>query len=105
MVPFLIWTNYDSPEQEVELTSLNYLSTMALEQAGISLPPYYQFLSDMQECIPAMNARSYYSKSLGTYQEFEYATGEEAMWLHQYEMLQYNGMFDREHRSEVFYSY
>ena len=34
-VPFFIWTNYDTPEETVDITSLDYLSTMALERAGI----------------------------------------------------------------------
>ena len=36
-VPFFVWTNYDSESKDVELTSLNYLSTMALQQAGIEI--------------------------------------------------------------------
>ena len=34
-VPFFIWTNYESESKQVEITSLNYLSTLALERAGI----------------------------------------------------------------------
>ena len=33
-VPFFIWTNYETETEEVPITSLNYLSTMALERAG-----------------------------------------------------------------------
>ena len=60
-VPFFIWTNYDTPEETVEITSLNFLSTMALQRAGIDLPPYYQFMADLMEVVPAINARGYYS--------------------------------------------
>ena len=62
-VPFFIWTNYDTPEETVDITSLDYLSTMALERAGIELPAYNKFLADMQEVVPAINSRGYYSKS------------------------------------------
>lgn len=61
-VPFFVWTNYDSESKDVELTSLNYLSTMTLQQAGIELPAYNQFLADLQEEIPAMNSRAFYSR-------------------------------------------
>ncbi len=37
-VPFVIWANYDIPEQTVEKTSLNYLGRYLLEAAGIDLP-------------------------------------------------------------------
>ena len=35
----------------------------------------------------------------------EDATGEEAEWIANYEILQYNNMFDGKDRSEVFFPY
>lgn len=55
-IPFFIWTNYESTEVELPVTSINYLSTLALERAGIELPAYNQFLADMMETIPAINS-------------------------------------------------
>lgn len=104
-VPFFIWTNYESEEAEVEITSLNFLSTMALERAGIALPAYNQFLSDMREVVPAINARGYYSKSEGKFIHVEDAKGGEAEWIKNYEILQYNNMFDRKDQSELFFPY
>lgn len=104
-VPFFIWTNYDSPEETVEITSLNYLSTMTLERAGIDLPPYNQFLADLREQIPAINARGYYSLNNDTYLTVEDASGKEAEWLRRYEILQYNAMFDEKDRSNLFFPY
>ncbi len=104
-VPFFIWTNYESEEKEVELTSLNYLSTMALEKAGIELPAYNQFLKEMMAVIPAMNARAYYSTTEGGYLHYEDAgTSPEAKWLEKYETLQYNNLFEDEN-SNVFFPY
>ena len=34
VVPFMIWTNYDTEEETVEITSLNYLSAMMMEKAN-----------------------------------------------------------------------
>lgn len=104
-VPFFIWTNYESEEETVEITSLNFLSTMALARAGLKLPPYNQFLSDMMEVVPAINSRGYYSKSEGRFKHLEEATEEEAEWIHDYEILQYNNMFDRKGKSDVFFPY
>lgn len=104
-VPFFIWTNYESEEESVEITSLNYLSTMALERAGIALPAYNQFLADMSEVVPAVNSRGYYSKSQRKFIHLEEAAGEEAKWLADYEILQYNNMFDEKGKSEVFFPY
>lgn len=102
-VPFFIWTNYESEASEMEITSLNFLSTLALERAGLELPAYNQFLADMMEVVPAINARGYYSKSTGRFKHVEDATGEEAEWLSDYEILQYNNMFDKRGRSSVFF--
>lgn len=102
-VPFFIWTNYDTPEENVEITSLNFLSTMALERAGIDLPPYYQFMSDLREIVPAINARGYYSLEAGRYLHVEDALGKELEWIKKYESLQYNGLFDLKNTSNIFF--
>ncbi len=102
-VPFFIWTNYDTPEENVEITSLNFLSTMALERAGIDLPPYYQFMSDLREVVPAINARGYYSLEAGRYLHVEDALGKELEWIKKYESLQYNGLFDLKNTSSIFF--
>ncbi len=104
-VPFFIWTNYESETKEVPITSLNYLSTMALEKAGIALPAYNQFLADMMETVPAINSRGYYSKQHGCYMHLDEADGEEAEWIQKYQMLQYNNMFDKKKQSKLFFPY
>ena len=104
-VPFFIWTNYDTPEETVDITSLNFLSTMTLERAGIELPAYNKFLADMMEPVPAVNSRGYYSKEKQCYQHIDDATGEEAEWIKNYHMLQYNSMFDKKGRSNLFFPY
>lgn len=103
-VPFFVWANFDIPEQTVECTSLNYLGRYLLEAAGIDLPPYYRFLSDMEQAIPSLNAHGYYSLSQQTYLPLAEAEGEEALWLNRYAIVQYNGMFDRDGRSDVFFA-
>lgn len=103
--PFFIWTNYDTEEETVEMSSINYLSTLALERAGLPLPAYNQFLRDMMEYVPALNSRGYYSISEGTYKYFEDAEGEEADWINKYQILQYNNMFDLDDQSELFFPY
>ncbi|MBQ8519529.1 MAG: LTA synthase family protein [Agathobacter sp.] len=87
-VPFFIWTNYDTPEETVEITSLNYLSSLALERAGIDLPAYNQFMLDLMEVVPAINARGYYSLEKEKYLHVEDALGKELEWIKKYESLQ-----------------
>ena len=86
-------------------TSLNYLSTMVLDKAGLPLTPYHKFLEDLQTKVPAMNSRGFYSTQDGEYKHYVDATGEEKEMLDQYQILQYNDMFDKKNRSDVFFSY
>ena len=102
-IPFFIWTNYKSGSGDVELTSINFLSTMLLDRAGIALPPYQRFLADLMEVVPAMNARAYYSKSEGRFLHYGEGAVEEEVWLERYRVLQYNGLFDRKNQSKVFF--
>lgn len=104
-VPFFIWTNYPTESQTVDYTSFNYLSTMVVQRAGFELTPYQKFLNDMMQTIPAMNSRGYYSKEQGGFIHYSQATGDEKEFLDNYEVLQYNDMFDKNNKSKVFFSY
>ena len=103
MVPFFVWANFDIPEQTVECTSLNYLGRYLLETAGLELPPYYQFLKELEQAVPAVNALGYYSISQQTFLPLEDAQGEEAKWLNDYAMVQYNNLFDQKNRNSLFF--
>lgn len=102
-VPFFIWANYDIEEYTLEQTSLNYLAGHLLDAAGIELPPYYQFLRDTEETIPAINAFGYYSKAQGRLLPLDEAQGEEAEAIWRYECVQYNNMFDSKNRNRIFF--
>ncbi len=102
-VPFFIWTNYDSEAETVERTSLNYLHTLAYEKAGIGGSAYDLFLEELQEVIPSMNGRGYYSLSKKRFLHYADAEGEEAEWIRKYKILQYNCMFGKSDRSEFFF--
>ena len=104
-VPFVIWTNYDTREITGMLTSLNFLGTFALQRAGIGLPAYNQFLAELMEHVPAMNARAFYSMTQKKFLHYDKAEGEEKQWIDWYKALQYNEMFDKKNRSEWFFPY
>lgn len=102
-VPFFIWTNYDSQEEEVELTSLNYLSTYVYKKAGLSLPSYNRFLEDVEAVFPAMNAYGFFSARDNTFYSLQEAEGEEKEVLDQYWNVEYNSLFDKKHRNNIFF--
>ena len=101
-VPYVVWTNYDSPEQTPPLTSLNYLSNYVFEAAGIPLPPYNQYLRQFQQTVPVVNNLGYYSPSAGRFLTLDEAAGEEAAVLSLYDQLEYNALFDSKNRLPMF---
>ena len=104
-VPFFIWTNYDTDATTIDCTSLNYLSTLTLERANIELPAYNKFLTEMMKTVPAINSRGYYSETTKQFEHLENAIGDEAKWIKNYNILEYNSMFDKDNRSDVFFPY
>lgn len=92
-VPFMIWTNYDIEEENVELTSLNYLSTVMMKKAGIGLTPYFSYLDSLKEKIPAINFYGYYSNEKGTLVRKSEASGDEKAVMEEYRFLQYYNVF------------
>ncbi len=105
IVPFFIWANYDIPSEQIELTSLNYLSRYLLETAGIDLPPYYAFLKEAEEHIPAINMYGYLSLAKSAFIPIDEAEGDEAKWLNDYYTLQYNALFDDNPNEDLFGQY
>ena len=99
-VPFFIWTNYDSEEKTVELTSLNYLSNYLYDAAGITYPAYNKFLKLAEERIPAINANGFWSAEQGKFIKYRDAKGEEKELLDTYYMLEYNSLIDHEHTNQ-----
>lgn len=104
-VPFLLWANYDIPEQEGIVTSLNYLSTLLVETAGLPLTGYQTFLSGIQAEVPALNAMGYLDSQGVWHRDRETLPEAAQTALNAYEMLQYNQLFDsREDRLEDFFT-
>ena len=91
-VPWLLWKNYDSAAEEIPLTSLNYLPGILLESIGAEVPPYYRFLNDARQTLPAIN-------SLGCVIDGESISadeleGEAKKTLEDYGVWQYANVFD-----------
>ncbi len=93
LVPFFIWANYELEEQYVEYTSLNYLSSYVYQAAGLSLPLYNRFLTEMESVIPVISSNGIYSREAGAFLSLGDASESEQVWLRQYEQLQYNDLF------------
>jgi hypothetical protein len=104
-VPFLIWANYDIEEQDGVVLSLNYLSSLLVETAGLPSTGYQQFLSGLRESVPVVNAVGYASADgQWTFSSDELSQEDQAALL-DYQYLQYNEMFaSSSDRADGFFS-
>ena len=102
-IPYWIWANFDIEEREEDLTSINYLSSILLDAAGLPLSPYNAFLKQTRQTIPALNAYGYYSQSEACFLPVEEAEGAEKEALSRYACLCYNSLKDTKGRSELFF--
>ena len=101
--PFYLWANYDIDEAEGLNYSVNYLSTLLLQQAGLPLTGYQSFLAEGMEVLPAINALGYVDEA-GTSTDDESALTQAAQeFLAQYRILQYCNLFDSEARPADFF--
>jgi len=93
MVPFCIWNNYAPVGKEIPTTSLNYLSAMLLDAAGLEMPAYHRYLLDLQEKLPIINTLGYVAAD-GTTGDPDAFEGEYGELMRNYHILQYANMFD-----------
>ncbi|MBR2009206.1 MAG: LTA synthase family protein, partial [Peptococcaceae bacterium] len=93
--------NYDIEEAYYESISVNYLSTLAMEVAGVELPVYNQYLSRLYETLPVVNALGY-RDSEGVWHYFR---EENALtpYLNGYELVQYDYLFGGRNRVNTLY--
>ncbi len=100
--PFFLWANYDIDEQDGIVTSINYLSQLLLDTAGLKTTDYGAYLNALAEEWPAINANGVMGANGVWYSLYDELTSYNPGLL-KYRMLQYNRLFDpADYRSELF---
>lgn len=92
IVPYFVWKNYEADAREMPLTSINYLSTLLMDEAGIELPAYFQFLQEAQQTVPVITEAGVVID--GEYVQPEDAPADMQETLRKYHMLEYAQVFD-----------
>lgn len=99
---FFIWANYDIPECEIENISLNYLSTLLLQNTGMDLPAYNLLIANAYDQYPVLTSMGVYDsqgRRYDTVADVPDTTG----ILNEYNILTYNNLFEsKKRRSELF---
>ena len=100
---YFIWANYDIPECELNDISLNYLSTLVLQTAGIELTDYNLLIAKAYEEYPILTTMGVYDSAGNRYNTLAQVPDESGI-LRQYNLLAYNNVFDvEEDRQSVFF--
>lgn len=102
MTPFYIWANYDIEEKEIDKLSVNYLSSYVLDIAGVKLTDYNKYLLNLSKTLPVIDTVGYIDANNNYYKWGD--KNEYSEILSEYEKIQYNNIFDSEHRdNDVFF--
>ena len=99
-VPYIIWANYDIQEEKTDM-SANYLSAYLVKVIGGKMTGYQKYLMDLYEQVPMITANAYQGKN-GVLHELD-EKSEYSDLIQEYQMIQYNNLFDSSNRVSEFY--
>ena len=103
ITPYIIWTNYDFDYESYNIpdVSINYLSSILLDVAGVDKSLYLEFLDNLREYVPVITGNGYIDIE-NHYHDFTDTTFYSNL-IKQYNYLQYNNMFDKNNKlTEMF---
>lgn len=100
-VPYVIWANYDIQEGEANM-SANYLSAYLMKVIGGKMTGYQKYLMDLYEEVPMITANGYCGADGVLHELGEKSAYSDA--IEEYQILQYNNLFDEGKRVEEFYT-
>lgn len=103
---FVLWANYEIPSGTIDKISVNYLSTLLLQVAGLEMTPYNRYLANLYQDLPVITGvgcidsedRFFMASSDG--EESEDIIEE----MRNYRYIAYNNVADYDHRqNSLFY--
>ena len=103
-VPYVIWANYDIEEKVYGDFSLNYLSAVFMDALDFPKTGYQKFLFEAMEELPVVT-RNFYRDETGKWQgNAELLSVSAKRLLHEYSILQYNGLEGGNNRYDDFFN-
>ena len=100
--PFMIWANYDIPEQEGLESSANLLQNILLDSLDAPMTGYQKFLSDIRKEMPVFSDKCIVDKNGKLYSRDDSTPYDEL--IREYNILEYNMLVDRKHTETGFFS-
>ena len=102
--PFVIWTNYEQPSEDMGRLSSIFLSSYVLKTAGLELTPYNKYLLRLSENVPIIHPLGCYD-SEGSFYTWDEAVSPLCPYGNEilnYEYLTYNHSLDTRKYTEAF---
>lgn len=102
--PFVIWTNYDQPEEDLGKLGAIYLGAYVLDRANLEMTPYDAFRLEFSRELPVVHFLGCYDTEGEFYGWPEADSGAPffAEQLEKYEMLVYNHSLDGKEMRTLF---
>lgn len=100
-VPFVLWANYDIPEEDVEQISANYLSSLLLKTAGLEGTRYNDYLMSLYQKVPVITALFYIDKD-GQSHDFSEETPYSDL-ITEYKYVGYNNALDKKNKLDQYF--
>jgi phosphoglycerol transferase MdoB-like AlkP superfamily enzyme len=117
--PFFIWANYDIEEAQYEHVSMNYLSSLMLDAAGMQMTDYNEYLLNQFGTVPCMTVYGLYDEAGIFYNTESKIQNEKNVnpnskvaaanstpydsMLQEYNMIEYNNLIDPKKRDDSFF--
>ena len=89
--PFVIWANFPINEKKDVMVSINELGPLVLEEAGIKMMPYYQYILHMRKRVPVTTSFGNYIDADGKIFSYTDST-ENSTNIQEYFFLEYNNL-------------
>ena len=102
-VPYCIWANYDIGSSKGSDLSLNYLSALLMETAGLPMTGYQSFLLELSKKLPVINSLGFITNNHKDYETLEELPDNYKVLAERYQILQYNEIFDKEDKLVDFF--
>lgn len=98
--PFIIWHNYDAKSADIGDVSLSYLASIMMENTGLGMSEYQQYVLEQYQKMPVVNAIGMQD---GEGNVFPKGSQEYVSASEDYRDLIYNHTADKENRVEEFF--
>ncbi len=103
--PFIIWTNYEQPSCHVDRLGTIYLAPLMLKLANLQMTPYNQYLLEMAQEVPAVQASYGCIDKNGVFYSWDDITSDSSPYstlMNDYLYMTYNHIMDRQTYTPLF---